>query len=251
MTACERLIHENQSPEAVDDDTKTGVTVLGMEDMRAKAHLIRNSVRIASWTQMREEILEITSTQQYADSNPVPMQIGAHPKSKGKGKDSKDKGKSKDAKDRSMGKDAKNESSKKVKADDQRRCYHCQKTSHAKSQCETRLKDLADAEGKPATANSHSNDTAAVVPLHCSLSDEHAMTCHVAMPCVERKTPCEDVNVETMMRPNVGSTAPNKTEHVELTPTISNVRNISSVGRVRAEASVQKDLIKPHRKTQR
>ena len=61
------------------------------------------------------------------------MQIGAHSKSKGKGKDSKDTGKSKDAKGRSKGKDAKNESSKKVKGDDQKRCYYCQKTGHAKS----------------------------------------------------------------------------------------------------------------------
>ena len=55
---------------------------------------------------MRKEILEITRTQQYMDSQPVPMHIGVHPKSKGKGKDSKDKGKSKDAKGRSKGKDA-------------------------------------------------------------------------------------------------------------------------------------------------
>ena len=39
---------------------------------------------------MRKGILEITRTQQYTDSNLVPMQIGVQPKSKGKGKDSKD-----------------------------------------------------------------------------------------------------------------------------------------------------------------
>ena len=126
--ASERLVHESQSSETFNDDTKTGVTVLGMEDMRAKAHLIRNSARIASWTQTREDILEITRTQQYTDSKTVPMQIGAHPKSKGKGKESKD------AKGRSKGKDTKNESSKKVKVDDQRRCRYCQKTGHAKPQ---------------------------------------------------------------------------------------------------------------------
>ena len=189
LAAFERLVHESQSSETVNDDAKTGVAVLGMEYMRVQAHLIRNSVRIASWTLVREEILEITRTRQYNDSQPVPMQIGARPKSKGKGKDSKDKG-------RSKGKDAKDQSSKKAKGDDQRRCYCCQKTGHVKSQCETRLKDLADADGESVTANSHQNDTAAVVPLHCSLSEEHATTCHVAMPCVESKAPCEDVNVE-------------------------------------------------------
>ena len=135
----------------------------------------------------------------------MPLQIGVEPKSKGKGKDSKD------TKGRSKGKDAKNESSKKVKVDDLRRCCDCQKTGHV-----SRLKDLVDAEEKPVTANSHPNDTAAVVLLQCSPPGAHAMTCHMAMPCVEKKTPCEDVDVETMMRPDVGSTAPTGTERVKL-----------------------------------
>ena len=84
LAAFERTVHdyENQSTKTVDDDIKIGVTMLGMEDMRVKEHLIRNSVRITSWNQMREEILEITRTQQYIDSQPIPMQLGANPKSK-------------------------------------------------------------------------------------------------------------------------------------------------------------------------
>ena len=35
--------------------------------MRVKARLIRKSARIASWMQVRKEILEITRTQQYTD----------------------------------------------------------------------------------------------------------------------------------------------------------------------------------------
>ena len=66
--------------------------MLGMEDTRVKEHLIGNSVKITSWNQMREEILEITRTQQYVDSQPMPMQLGANPKSKDKGKESKGKG---------------------------------------------------------------------------------------------------------------------------------------------------------------
>ena len=66
------------------------MNVLRMEDGRVKACLVRESTRIASWIQMRKEILEITRTQQYADSNLVPTQIGVQPKSKGKGKDGKD-----------------------------------------------------------------------------------------------------------------------------------------------------------------
>ena len=119
LAAFERTIHdyENQSTKTVDDDIKIGVTMLGMEDMRVKEHLIRNSVRITSWNQMREEILEITRTQQYIDSQPMPMQLGANPKSKGKGKESKGKGKGKDIKGKDKAKDVRNESSKKVKSD--------------------------------------------------------------------------------------------------------------------------------------
>ena len=65
-----------------------------------KEHLIPNSVRITSWNQMREEILEITRTQQCIDSQPMPMQFEANPKSKGKGKDSKGKGKDIKGKDK-------------------------------------------------------------------------------------------------------------------------------------------------------
>ena len=50
LAAFERTVHdyENQSTKTVDDDIKIGVTMLGMEDMRVKEHLIQNSVRIAS-----------------------------------------------------------------------------------------------------------------------------------------------------------------------------------------------------------
>ena len=123
----EGLAHESQSSETVIDDIMTDVNVLRMEDGRVKACLIRESTRIASWIQMRKEILEITRTQQYADSNLVPVQIGVQPKSKGKGKD---------------GKDARNESSEKEKDDDRRKCYYCRETGHTRSQSRTRLKNL-------------------------------------------------------------------------------------------------------------
>ena len=105
--AFERTVHdnENQSTKTVDDDIKIGVTMLGMEDMRVKEHFIRNSVRITNWNQMREEIPDITRIQQYIDSQPMPMQFGANPKSKGKGKESKGKGK--DIKGKDKAKDVK------------------------------------------------------------------------------------------------------------------------------------------------
>ena len=84
LAAFERTVHdyENQSTKTLDDDTKIGVTMLGMEDMRVKEHLIQNSARITSWNEMREEILEITRTQWYIDTQPSPMQLGANPRAK-------------------------------------------------------------------------------------------------------------------------------------------------------------------------
>ena len=42
LAAFKRTVHdyENQSTKTVDDDIKIGVTMLGMEDMRVKQHLI-------------------------------------------------------------------------------------------------------------------------------------------------------------------------------------------------------------------
>ena len=82
---------------------------------------------------MRKGIFEITRTQQYTDS---------HLKSTGQDKDD-----CKVARGKNYGKGARNESFEKVKDDDRRKCYYCRKTGHAQSQCKTRLKDLADAEG--------------------------------------------------------------------------------------------------------
>ena len=205
----------------VGDDTKTGVTALGMEDMRVKAYLTQNSARIASWTQMREEILEITRTQQYNDSQLVPG-VRLRNKGKGKGKVSKSKGKGQDSRDKgkSNEKDTKNESSKKSGRDDKKRCYYCQETGHVWSQCGSRLKDLTGAEERSLIANSHPNDTATIVLMHCSLSDEYAMTFPMALPSGRRKPSCERNNVDTTLRSDVGSTAPSKTERVKLTLTV-------------------------------
>ena len=148
LPADEGLEHESQSSETVIDDIMTDVNVLGMEDGRVKARPIGKRTRIASWIQMRKEILKITRTQQCAHSNLVLTQIGVQPQTKGK-----------------HGKDARNESSEKVQDDDLRKCYYCREAGHAKSQSRTRLKDVTDAEGKPVTANSRPSSTAAVAPL--------------------------------------------------------------------------------------
>ena len=140
LAAFERTVHdnENQPTKTVDDDIKVGVTMLGMEDVRVKEHLIRNSVRITSWNQMREEILEITRTQQYINSQPMPMQLGANPKSNGKGKESNGKGKGKDIKCKDKGQGCEERIVQKVKSDDWRKCFYCNKTGHVRAECRNR-----------------------------------------------------------------------------------------------------------------
>ena len=41
-----------------------------------------------------------------------------------------------------------------------------------RTECRKRLKDLAEAEGKPVAASPHPHDTGAVVPLQCLLPGE-------------------------------------------------------------------------------
>ena len=110
IDAFERLIHdyEAQSRERVSDDTKIGIVLLGMDDIKIKEHLIRNSARLTTWRDMLEEILEVTRTQQYLNSQPTPMQLGATPHKgkgkEGKGKETKGKGKKGKGKQEDTGK---------------------------------------------------------------------------------------------------------------------------------------------------
>ena len=195
LAAFERLVHdyENQSKKTVDEEIKIGVAMLGMEDMRFKEHLIRNSVRITSWSQMREEILEITRTQQHIDSQPVPMHLGANPK-------------------RARAK------AKMARSDDQKKCFYCNKTGHVNAECGKRQRDLAQAEGKPVAATPHPSDIATMtVPLQCLLPDESLTTTFIlAMPCANDEPTDESSSKESMLELGAGCTAPEGTEHVRL-----------------------------------
>ena len=173
-----------QITETVIDDIMTDVNVLRMEDGRVEACLTWESTGIASCLQVRKEILEITKTQQYIDSNLVPVQIGVQPKSMDKSK---------------HGKDARNKSSEKVKDEDRKKCNYCREAGHAKSQSRTRLKDLTEAEWKPVTANSRPSSIAADAPL----ADDHVT-----------------MFLETTMRSDAGSTAPTGSERARLTSAI-------------------------------
>ena len=145
------------------------------------------------------------------------MQLGANPKSKGKGKESKDKGKDKgkDIKGIDKAKDKKTESSKRAKSDDQIKCFHFNKTGHVRAECRKRLKDLAEAEEKPVAASPHPHDTAAVVPLQCLLPGErHSSTFVIGMPCANNETSCKFSSEQAVRSPGAGSFAPAETQRV-------------------------------------
>ena len=197
----EVVTHESQSSETVIDEIMTDVEVLRMGDGRVEACLIWESTGIASCVQVRKENLEITRTQQYIDSNLVPVQIGVQPKSMDKSK---------------HGKDARIKSSERVKDEDRKKCYFCREAGHAKSQSRTRLEDLADAEGKPVTANIRPSSTAADAPL----ADDYVATFLVTVPHAKRKSPCARVKIETTMRSDAGSTVPTESERVRFTSAI-------------------------------
>ena len=124
LAAFERTVHdyENQSTKTVDDDIKIGVTMLGMEDMRVEEHLIRNTVRISSWNQMRGDSRDHANTTVHRQStDAIAARSEFEEQRQGQRKD--------------KAKDAKNESYKKAKIDDQRKCYYCQETGHVKAEC--------------------------------------------------------------------------------------------------------------------
>ena len=82
-----------------------------------------------------------------------------------------------------------------------------------KSRSKTRLKDLADAEWKPVTANTRPSSTATDAPVE----DDYATMFLVTVPHDKRETPCARVKIETTMRSGAGSTAPTGSGRVWLT----------------------------------
>ena len=78
------------------------------------------------------------------------------------------------------------------------------------------LKDLADAEWKPVTANTRPSSTAADAPL----VDDYVTMFLVTVPHGKRKSPFARVKIEITMRSDVGSTAPTGSGRVRLTSAI-------------------------------
>ena len=112
-------------------------------------------------------------------------------------------------------KDVRNESSKKVKSDDRKKCFYCNKTGHVKAECYKRLRDLAEAEKKQVAASPHPHDATAIVPFTVLTSRrEDTTTFVIAMPCVKSETSCEFSSEQTVRSPGAGSFAPAETQRM-------------------------------------
>ena len=158
---------------------------MGMEDVRERAPHPeqRQNHKLASYAR------RFSRSREHNSSSTVNQCQCSEPEEQ-KGKDIKGKDKVKDVK---------NESSKKMKIDDRRKCFYCNKTGHVRAECRQRLRDLAEAEGKPVAASSHPHDATAIVPLQCLLPGErHSSTFVIAMPCLNNKTSCEFSSEQTV-----------------------------------------------------
>ena len=82
--------------------------------------------------------------------------------------------KGKDIKGKDKAKDVRNESSKKVKSDDWRKCFFCNKTGHVTTDC----------------SDIHTTQQRSCRYRACS-QVRHTPTFVIAMPCVNNKKSCE------------------------------------------------------------
>ena len=219
LAAFERTIHdyENQSTKTVDDDIKIGVDDAGdggHASERAPHSEQRQNHKLESDARGDSRYHENTKVHRQS-TNANAARSESEEQRQGQREQSRGKGKGKDIKGKDKAKDVRNESSRKVKSDDRRKCFYCNKTGHVKAECNKRLRDLAETERKPVAASPHPHDATAIVPLQCLLPGErHSSTFVIAMPCVKNKTSCEFSSEQTVRSPGAGSFAPAETQRV-------------------------------------
>eukprot|EP00959_Pyramimonas_sp_CCMP1952_P325402 6810935-Pyramimonas_sp.AAC.1 len=88
---------EGQAGKQFDEDLKIGIVIANVVDMSIQQHLVKNSASLETWKALNEELLDTARTEQYLNSQPKLMELGATPKGgkgagKGKKGDGKDKG---------------------------------------------------------------------------------------------------------------------------------------------------------------
>ena len=134
---------EQQSGETIADSIKASVICHGVKNEKLREHLALNAARLTSLTDVRDELRKISQAQRtwtvgnLAGQDPMPMEIGAVQKGKGKGKSKGKKGE-KGEKGSKGGKGGKGE--QKGMAED-RECFYCKKAGHLIADCRKKKQD--------------------------------------------------------------------------------------------------------------
>ena len=134
---------EQQSGETIVDSIKASVICHGVKNEKLKEHLALNAARLTSFSDVKDELRKISQAQRTwtvgnrAGQDPIPMEIGAVQKGKGKGKSRGKKGE-KGEKGSKGGKGGKGE--QKGMAED-RECFYCKKTGHLIADCRKKKHD--------------------------------------------------------------------------------------------------------------
>ncbi|CAE7337188.1 unnamed protein product [Symbiodinium sp. CCMP2592] len=138
--------YEQESGKTLDEEMLLGIVVNGLKDSSLQSHIIRNSSRLKSFTDVKAELLEISRTNRVLQNLPQPMDLGAAPWKKGKEKGKgKDKGKGKgDKGGKGQGSDKQKPQGANPNKD--RECWYCHKKGHVEAECR---KKQADAKAKP------------------------------------------------------------------------------------------------------
>lgn len=135
--------YELESGKNLDDELLVGIVIHGLQDQATRDHIIRNASRLTSYNTLRDELIEMARTNRVLQSMPTPMDIGAVPNAKGKGKKGGQKGSGKGSKGTQKG-DPKGKGKSSPPKDNPNKdkvCYYCNKTGHLKVDCRKRIAD--------------------------------------------------------------------------------------------------------------
>ena len=168
---------------------------------------------------MRKEILEITRTQQYTDSNLVPVQIGVQPKSKARTKTTRTQGTNRPRKKR-------------------RRSEKVLLLQRGRS-CKVPEQDETESNSRPSS-----------MATDAPLADDHVTMYLVTVPHVKRSS-CARVKIETTMRSDAVCPAPTGTERAKIISAIPTCETCLTTDTCAGGGICPRGSDKPHRRTQR